>query len=91
MITYGKGGTFIWWVKRSARDKPSLLDAPSWTIKNICTGKVEQVTIGDRQSWAERNGLKYSSFRMFLYGYRKIMAGKFKLVSTPIDKYSKNS
>jgi hypothetical protein len=91
MITYGKGGTFIWWVKRSARDKPRPSDTPSWMIRNIHTGKVEQVTIYDRQSWAERNGLNYNSFRMFLYGYRKIMAGTFKLVATPIDKYSKNS
>lgn len=82
---YGKGGTFIWWVKKSARDKPSQSQAPSWEIKNILTNKIERVTIHERRSWAERNGLNYNSFRIFLYGYRKIMAGKFQLVSTPID------
>lgn len=85
---YGKGGTFIWWVKKSARDKPRPSEAPSWVIKNIETGAKEEVFIGQRRSWAERNGLNYSSFRIFLYGYRKVMAGKFQLVSTPIDKYS---
>lgn len=85
---YGKGGTFIWWVKKSAADKPKSSEAPSWVIKNIETGAKEEVFIGQRRSWAERNGLNYNSFRIFLYGYRKVMAGKFQLVSTPIDKYS---
>lgn len=88
VVTYGKGGSFIWWVKKSASDKPHPSQAPSWVIKNIETGKKEEVFIHQRKSWAERNGLHYGSFRMFLYGYRRVMAGKFQLVSTPIDKYN---
>ena len=91
VVAYGKGGSFIWWVKKSARDRPVLSDAPSWVIKNIETGKKEEVFVHERRSWAERNGLNYDSFRLFLYGYRKVMAGKFQLVSTPIDKYSRVS
>jgi DNA-binding GntR family transcriptional regulator len=89
MISYGKGGTFIWWVKKSAKDVPDIKQAPSWTIKNLETGKKETILIQDRQAWAERNNLHYGSFRLFLCGYRKVMAKKFQLVSTPIDKYSK--
>jgi hypothetical protein len=85
-ITYGKGGTFIWWVKRSAGEKPKPSEMPSWTVKNILTGKTEKVTILDRQGWAERNGLHYDSFRLFLNGYRKIMDKRFQVVSTPIDE-----
>lgn len=85
-IAYGKGGTFIWWVKRSSKDKPKLSEMPSWSIKNILTGKTERVSICDRQSWAERNGLHYGSFRLFLCGYRKIMDKRFQVVATPIDQ-----
>lgn len=88
MTPYGKGGTFIWWIKRSASDKPLLSQAPSWRVKDIKTGKIEDVFIHERRAWAERNNLNYNSFRVFLYGYRKIMAGRYKLISTPIDKYS---
>jgi hypothetical protein len=89
MTTYGKGGSFIWWVKKTAKDRPDRLQAPSWTIKNIETGEREIVLINQRKSWAERNKLNYGSFRLFLYGYRKVMAGKFQVISTPIDKYNK--
>ena len=88
VTAYGKGGSFIWWIKRSSKDKPDPRLAPSWKVKDITTGKVEDVFIHQRRMWAERNNLHYPSFRMFLYGYRKVMAGKYKLVSTPIDKYS---
>lgn len=88
VTSYGNGGSFIWWAKKTARDKPNPALAPSWKIKDITTGKVEDVFIHQRQMWAERNGLHYPSFRMFLYGYRKLMAGRYKLISTPIDKYS---
>lgn len=88
VTNYGRGGSFVWWVKKSAKDKPDQRLAPSWKIKDISTGKVEDVFIHQRQMWAERNGLYYPSFRMFLYGYRKILAKKFVLLSTPIDKYN---
>lgn len=88
VTTYGKGGSFIWWVKKSARDRPDMKLAPSWKIKDVMTGKIEEVFIHQRKMWAEINGLHYPSFRMFLYGYRKLMAGRYKLISTPIDKYS---
>lgn len=79
------GGTFIWWVKRHAADTPDPNDEPAWRLQDITTRSTIRIPVSQRWSWPDKHGIPRNTFRSFLVGHQKILRGRWKLMSTPLD------
>ena len=80
----GRGaGTWLWWVKKHEKDKPSV--APHWRIRDINTQTLAKIDLGDGKGWSKRHNISHAAVRSFLIGDTKILAGRYQLVSAPLD------
>ncbi len=80
------GGTWIWWVKRSADDQPNDLEAPRWRLRDVvsCRGNLE-VILGQERAFAAAKGIPLATVRAFLAGHRPLLAKRWKLLSSPLQ------
>jgi hypothetical protein len=81
----GGGGTWIWWVKRSAHDLPDDTYAPRWVLREVVGGRRRDIIVGQERAFAAAYGLPCNTVRSFLGGYRKVLAKRWQLVSSPLD------
>lgn len=79
------GGTWIWWVKRAKQEKPDDSAAPRWVLCDINTRGRREVIVGAERSFAAAQGLNMHTLRGFLAGHRPLLAGRWRLVSSPLD------
>ena len=84
------GGTWIWWVKRHADDRPRPEDEPAWLLRRVCNGKLERIPISQRREWARLNGVTMPSLCNLLYGHIKVLDKRWALASTPMDGFAKD-
>jgi DNA-binding transcriptional regulator YhcF (GntR family) len=85
-VVIGKnGGTWIWWVKRSADDAPNLNAEPAWTIRDTEQQKTIRLPIRRRWEWAEQQGIPKSTMQSFLNGYQLTLRGRWRVVGNPWD------
>jgi hypothetical protein len=92
-VTRGNsGGTWIWWVKRSADDLPDDSSAPRWVLKDMVCNCRREIIVGQERAFAEAKGIPYHTVRNFLAGHRPLLAKRWKLISSPlqIDDGSEN-
>lgn len=84
-VTRGNGGgTWIWWVKRSADDQPSDREAPRWVLRDVACDRSLVVIIGQERRFAAAKGIPYHTVRNFLAGHRPLLAKRWKLLSSPL-------
>jgi hypothetical protein len=79
------GGTWIWWVKRSADDAPDLGAEPAWILRDGELGKTIRVPIGRRWQWAEQHGIPKPTMQSFLGGYQLTLRGRWRVTGSPWD------
>jgi len=79
------GGTWIWWVKRSAADMPDPNDEPAWRLQDITTRYTIRIPVSHRWSWPDKHNIPRATFRSFLAGNQSILRGRWRLMSTPLD------
>ena len=86
-VTRGNGGgTWIWWVKRSADDQPSDLEAPRWRLRDVAGGRRSlEVILGQERAFAVAKGIPLATVRGFLAGHRPLLAKRWKLLSSPLQ------
>lgn len=79
------GGTWLWWVKRTAADVPAPEAEPAWIIKDINRRSTTRIPISTRAEWAARHGIPYPTLRGFLAGHQMTLRNRWRVVSSPID------
>lgn len=79
------GGTWIWWVKRSADDAPDPGDEPAWRLQDITTRYTFRVPVSQRWGWPDKHGIPRATWRSFLCGHQKTLRGRWRLMATPLD------
>jgi hypothetical protein len=85
-VTRGNGGgTWIWWVKRSADDQPNDLEAPRWRLRDQAGGRAQEIIVGQERAFASAKGIPFNTVRNFLAGHRQLLAKRWKLVSSPLQ------
>jgi len=84
-VTRGNGGgTWIWWVKRSADDQPDATDAPRWVLQDLTCNRKREIIVGQERAFAAAKGLNYHTVRNFLAGHRPLLAKRWKPLSSPL-------
>jgi DNA-binding transcriptional regulator YhcF (GntR family) len=85
LVTRGNGGgTWIWWVKRSADDQPDDSTAPRWVLRDVAGGRAFDVILGQERKFASAKGIPFNTVRNFLAGHRPMLAKRWKLISSPL-------
>jgi hypothetical protein len=79
------GGTWIWWVKRSADDQPNDLEAPRWRLRDQVGGRAQEIIVGQERAFASAKGIPFNTVRDFLAGHRPLLAKRWKLLSSPLQ------
>lgn len=79
------GGTWVWWVKRSADDRPNPNREPAWIVRDMLLQRSERIPVSHRWRWPDRHGIPRATWRSFLCGHQKTLRGRWKLMATPID------
>jgi hypothetical protein len=84
-VTRGNsGGTWIWWVKRSAEDQPDDTEAPRWVLRDTVCNRRLEIMVGQERTFAAAKGLSYHTVRNFLAGHRPLLAKRWRLLSSPL-------
>lgn len=78
-------GTWIYWVKRSADDKPDPALEPAYVIRDLKTRMRQRIPVDQRRTWARRWGIPYPTFLAFLNGRQKVLRGRWEMVGGPYD------
>jgi hypothetical protein len=85
-VTRGNGGgTWVWWVKRSADDQPSDIEAPRWVLKDVVCNRRLEIIVGHERSFAEAKRIPINTVRNFLAGHRPLLAKRWRLISSPLQ------
>lgn len=79
------GGTWVWWVKRSADDAPRPQDEPSWLIRDHEGQQSRRIPVSQRFQWADAHGIPRQTMRSFLAGNQRLLRGRWELRATPLD------
>ncbi len=84
-VTRGNsGGTWIWWVKRSADDQPNDNNAPRWVLRDLTCNRRLEIIVGQERAFAAAKGISYHTVRNFLAGHRPLLAKRWRLLSSPL-------
>lgn len=78
------GGTWIWWVKRSATDQPSPDAEPAWVARDVKRGLKERITISGRWQWAAKHGIPKGTMSSWLYGYMRLLRERWVILETSL-------
>lgn len=90
-LSYGAGGTFIWWIKTGMEDKPNpSRDFPRWVLKDLSEpdrkkNKVH-ILVGEQNRWAEELRVHPGTLRNFLSGRYKKLLDRYEVISSPFDQ-----
>lgn len=85
-VTRGNfGGTWVWWVKRSAEDQPDDTEAPRWVLRDVIGNRGLEIIVGQERAFAAAKGLNHHTVRNFLAGHRPLLAKRWKLLSSPLQ------
>jgi DNA-binding transcriptional MocR family regulator len=79
------GGTWVYWVKRHAKDFPNENIVPAWVLRDGLRHVSERVHVDKTKEWALWREIPYGTLRSFLSGKQKVMDGRWTLVKTPFD------
>jgi hypothetical protein len=79
------GGNWVWWVNRSAEDRPRAADEPGWQLRDEVSDYSARVPISTRWEWAAKRGINKNTFSAFLNGGQKVLHGRWRIASTPWD------
>lgn len=86
----GGGGTWIWWVKRSADELPDDSLAPRWVLQDVNTRTRREIIVGQERAFAVAHGIPYNTVRSFLMGHRKVLAKRWRLARSPLQLAEQN-
>jgi hypothetical protein len=87
-LSYGAGGTYIWWIRQGVTDQPNpKTQWPRWVVRcrknNSMSTNLEEILVGQQKRWAARHHISPGTLRNFLGGHSKLLLGRYELVSTP--------
>lgn len=90
-LSYGAGGTYIWWIRQGIEDQPNRArDYPRWRLRyrygpGTSTSTVE-ILVGEQDRWAAKHHVCPGTLRNFLSGRIKVLLGRYELAGTPFVK-----
>jgi DNA-binding HxlR family transcriptional regulator len=79
------GGTWIWWVQRSATDQPAPDAEPAWVARDVKRRLTERIPISSRWQWAAKHGIPRGTMSSWLYGYQRLLRDRWEIVESPHD------
>jgi len=80
-----RSGTWVWWVKRHAKDEPKPEDEPAWVLKLTTSNHFVRIPISGRREWASSRGIPLQTLIGFLNGRQTVLRNKWKLSRSPFD------
>lgn len=80
-----KGGTHVWWVRRSADEQPDEGAAPAWRLHDLHRRRCVRVVLGREREWCERWEIPFRTLQSLLYGRMKVLRGRWELAGNPWD------
>jgi hypothetical protein len=85
-VSYGAGGTFLWWIKQHPGDEPRPeRDYPRWVLKDLQQPKAKvMIRVGQQNEWAERLQVHPGTLRNFLSGRYRRLLDRYEVVSSPM-------
>jgi len=90
-VSYGKGGTFIWWYKRHPSDRPNIQrDWPRWVLRDTTMRCNLEVMLGEQSQLADRLHLHPGTVRNFLAGRTHRLLDRYELVYEPAEWLARN-
>ena len=78
------GGTWIWWVQRSATDQPAPDAEPAWVARDTKRRLLERIPISSRWQWAAKRGIPRGTMSGWLYGYQRLLRNRWEIVESPL-------
>lgn len=90
-LSYGAGGTFIWWIKTSMDDAPNPgRDFPRWVLRDLSIDDSKRnkvvVKVGDQTRFAQELQVHPGTMRNFLSGRYKRLLDRYELISNPFEQ-----
>ena len=79
------GGTYLWWVKRSATDEQPPDAEPVWVLRDLRRNSTCRIPLTQRWEWGERHGVPVSTLGGFLAGHQTRLRNRWEVLSTPLD------
>ena len=78
-------GNWVWWVKRSIKDKPRPSDAPVWEIRDLSSGNrnLIRVPVGTLAEWGHRRGVPRKTLNSWMAGRQRVLRGRYEIVAAP--------
>jgi hypothetical protein len=84
----GRGGFWLWWVKRNENDAPSR--PPCWRLRDVQSDRTVKIPVNGLHAWCEKHHYKYNTVYCFLTGYSPLLDRRYRLISTPMDEISQD-
>jgi hypothetical protein len=78
-------GTWIYWVKRHADDKPDPALEPAYVIRDLKSRMRQRIPVDQRKAWARKWNIPYATLLHFLEGGTKTLRRRWELVGGPYD------
>ena len=80
---HSSNGILLWWIKKSVEDEADYkTNAPRWVIVNKDNRKLEEIILGEEDTWALKNGYNAGTFKNFLFGRYKCFDETYELVKS---------
>jgi DNA-binding HxlR family transcriptional regulator len=78
------GGTWIWWVQRSATDQPAPDAEPAWVAHDVKRRLTERIPISSRWQWAAKRDIPRGTMSSWLYGRMRLLRNRWEIVESPL-------
>lgn len=88
-VSYGAGGTFLWFIKDSIDAKPDRQQYPHWLLRDLESDTKRpariRVNVGEVNDFAKRVQVHPGTARNFLSGRYKRLLDRYEVISSPFD------
>jgi hypothetical protein len=85
-VSYGAGGSFVWWLKQHPQDRPDRASGfPRWVLRDLSRKRRVDVLVGDQTAWAQRLQVHPGTMRNFLSGRTHTLLGRYELAYDPAE------
>jgi hypothetical protein len=87
-VSYGAGGTFLWFIKDSADAKPDPERYPHWRLRDLEADRHHRylrVNVGQVNEFAKQLQVHPGTARNFLSGRYKRLLDRYEVASSPFD------
>jgi len=85
VFSCARKGTWVWWARSTANDRPDLKMAPAWVVRDIHRNRLKRIRLGHEKEWAENKEISYHTLRSMLNGHHQLLRDRWIVVGSPWD------